>query len=90
MSTWPAEVRDLAIPLYERGLSVHCLPYYGSWLWDTLTADSDLAAVPTTRQFGRLAQQVLAEAGAPAAGAGAQCRPQLPAWGSGRAGPRRP
>ena len=71
MSTWPAEIRDLAIPLYERGLLVHCLPYYGSWLWDTLTADSDLAAVPTTRQFGRLAQQVLAEAGAPAAGVGA-------------------
>ena len=71
MSTLPAKIHDLAIPLYERGLLVHCLPYYGSWLWDNLTADSDLAAVPTTRQFGRLAQQVLAEAGAPAAGVGA-------------------
>ena len=26
MSTWPDDVRALAIPLYERGLLVHCLP----------------------------------------------------------------
>ena len=47
---------------------VHCLPYCSSWLWDNITPDSDLG--PTTRQFGRLAQQVLAEADAPAAGVG--------------------
>ena len=65
MSTWPACVRDAseALPLYDRGLLVHCLPYYGTWLWAPLTVDSDLSQTLTTSQFVRQAKTALAAAG---------------------------
>lgn len=68
MSTWPDEVRALASPLYARGLPVHCLPYYGSWLWAPLTAETDLAATLSTGEFIRMMRRTLAEAGVPTAG----------------------
>ena len=71
MSTWPEEVRALALPLYAQGLLVHCLPYYGSWLWEPLTADSNLAATLSTQQFADLAKRALAAAGHPTSGVGA-------------------
>ena len=63
----------MAVPLYERGLLVHCLPYYGSWLWEPLTAESDLSATLPTACFAALARKALAEAGTvtPTAGVGA-------------------
>ena len=63
MSTWPACVRDEALPLYDRGLLVHCLPYYGNWLWAPLTVDSDLSQTLTTSQFVSQAKSALAAAG---------------------------
>jgi hypothetical protein len=71
MATWPPEIRTLALPLYEQGLLVHCLPYYGSWLWEPLTADSNLAATLSTQQFADLAKRILSAAGHPTAGVGA-------------------
>ena len=71
MSTWPDSVRDLALPLYARGLLVHCLPYYGRWLWETITADTDLSATLSTAEFARLVRSTLTEAGIPAAGVAA-------------------
>ena len=71
MATWPDDVRALAVPLYELGLLVHCLPYYGSWLWEPLTAESDLSATLPTARFAALAREALAEAGTPTAGVGA-------------------
>ena len=63
MATWPACVRDEALPLYDRGLLVHCLPYYGTWLWAPLTVDSDLSQTLTTSQFVSQAKIALAAAG---------------------------
>ena len=40
--SWPHEVLDLAVSLYERGLLLHYLPYSGSWLWEAITAETDL------------------------------------------------
>ena len=54
LSTWPSLIRDLDVPLCERGLLVHCLPYYGSWLWEGITEDMGLTAVPSARQVARL------------------------------------
>ena len=71
MATWPEEIQALARPLYQRGLLVHCLPYFGPWLWRPLTADSDLTESVSTRQFARLASELVAEAGGPTAGTGA-------------------
>ena len=71
MATWPQEIRELALPLYRQGLLVHCLPYYGSWLWEPLSADSNLAATLSTQQFGDLAKRVIASAGHSTAGMGA-------------------
>ena len=68
MATWPDAVRALAAPLYARGLLVHCLPYYGSWLWAPLTADTDLAATLSTGEFIRMMRRTLAAAGVPTAG----------------------
>ena len=75
MALWPddSDARALAVPLYERGLLDHCLPHYGSWLWEPLTAESELAAaaaLPTARSAA-LAREALAEAGTPTAGVGA-------------------
>lgn len=71
MATWPEEIQALALPLYQRGFLVHCLPYFGPWLWKPLSADSDLTESLSTRQFARLASQLVAEAGGPATGTGA-------------------
>ena len=71
MSTWPDSVRDLALPLYARGLLVHCLPYYGRWLWETITVDTDLSATLSTAEFARLVRSTLTEAGIPADGVAA-------------------
>lgn len=68
MATWPDSVRELAAPLYARGLPVHCLPYYGSWLWAPLTADTNLSATLTTGEFIRMMRRTLADAGVPSAG----------------------
>jgi len=68
MATWPDAVRALAAPLYARGLPVHCLPYYGSWLWAPLTANTDLAATLSTGEFIRMMRRTLADAGVPTAG----------------------
>ena len=67
MSGWPADVVALATPLYARGVPVHCLPYYGRWLWEPLSAESDLAATLTTAEFIRMQQACLRDAGMPAA-----------------------
>ena len=73
--TWPAigpdAVLDLALPLYARGLLVHCLPYYGRWLWDTITADTDLSATLSTAEFARLVRSTLTEPVIPTAGVAA-------------------
>ena len=71
MAAWPPDVQDLARPLYEHGVLVHCLPYFGSWLWLPLSADTDLTATLSTRQFARLSSQLVTEAGGPATGIGA-------------------
>jgi hypothetical protein len=43
---WPADIQALAA-LYARGLPVHCLPIYGTWLFARLDTGSDLSeAVP--------------------------------------------
>jgi hypothetical protein len=55
LSTWPEEIQALARPLYQRGFLVHCLPYFGPWLWEPLTAQSNLLESLTARQFPRLA-----------------------------------
>jgi len=68
MATWPDSIRELAAPLYARGLPVHCLPYYGSWLWAPLSADSDLSATLSTGEFIRMMRRTLADAGVPTAG----------------------
>ena len=68
MATWPDPIRELAAPLYARGLPVHCLPYYGSWLWAPLSADSDLSATLSTGEFIRMMRRTLADAGVPTAG----------------------
>ncbi len=72
MSTWPDAVRALAGPLYARGLPVYCLPYYGSWLWAPLTAETDLTATLSTGEFIRMMCR------RPHRGdGGPQCPPQL-------------
>jgi hypothetical protein len=71
MAPWPQEIRALALPLYEQGLLVHCLPYHRSWLWEPLTADSNLAATLSTQQFADLAKRVISAAGHPTTGVGA-------------------
>lgn len=71
MATWPPSVRALAAPLYARGLLVHCLPYYGTWLWEPITASSDLAATLPTQRFAALAREVLRDAGVATTGVGA-------------------
>lgn len=68
MATWPDHIRALAAPLYARGLPVHCLPYYGSWLWAPLDGDTDLAATLSTSEFIRMMRRTLTEAGVPTAG----------------------
>ena len=65
MGGWPPDIRALADPLYGRGVPVHGLPYYGRWLWDPLTADTDLSATLTTGQFIRMQQACFREAGMP-------------------------
>ena len=67
MAGWPADIRALAAPLYDSGVPVHGLPYYGRWLWEPLTAASDLSASLSTGQFARMQQACLREAGMPAA-----------------------
>ena len=60
---WPTDIQALAAPLYARGLPVHCLPIYGTWLFARLDADSDLAeAVPYT-QFMRMSRAALSSTG---------------------------
>lgn len=71
MAGWPAEVRELARGLYERGLLVHCLPYHGPWLWAPLERGLDLAASVSTGTFARRAKQALAAAGVDIRGVGA-------------------
>ena len=71
MSTWPDSVWDLALPLYARSLLVHCLSYYSRWLWETMTADSDLSATHSTAEFARLVRSTLTEAGLHTAGVSA-------------------
>lgn len=63
ISAWPPSVRDEALPLYSRGLLVHCLPYYGTWLWAPLTVNSDLSQTLTTSQFVSQAKAALSAAG---------------------------
>ena len=70
MTAWPPDIQALARPLYERGLLVHCLPYFGTWLWQPLSVDTDLSETVSTRQFARLSTQLVAEAGGPASGTG--------------------
>lgn len=65
MATWPDAVRDLALPLYARGLLVHCLPYYGRWLWEPITPETDLSATLPTAEFARRVRSTLAASGVP-------------------------
>jgi hypothetical protein len=47
----PADIQALAVPLYARGLPVHCLPIYGTWLFARLDAGSDLSEAVPYNQF---------------------------------------
>ena len=68
MSTSLAEVRDVAVLLYVRELLVHCLLYYARGYGTTST---QIGTLQRSLPHVSLAQQMLAEAGAPAAGVGA-------------------
>jgi hypothetical protein len=63
ISTWPAELLALARPLYEQGLRVHLLPYYGPWMWEPIDAEFDLSLSRSTAQFQRSAQAAFRAAG---------------------------
>lgn len=63
LSTWPADIQDLARPLYDLGLPVHMLPYFGPWLWEPITSETDLARCSTTAQFGTWARDAIQAAG---------------------------
>ena len=63
LATWPDDIRALADRLYTAGIAAHRLPVFGRWLFDDLTADSDLTAAPSTAEFARLARATLAGAG---------------------------
>ena len=66
MAGWPADIRATASLLYDQGVPVHGLPYYGRWLWEPLTAASDLSASLSTEQFSRRQRACLVDAGMPA------------------------
>jgi hypothetical protein len=61
--TWPDDIRALANQLYPLGMPVHRLPIYGRWLFDDLSADTDLAATLSSQEFVRLTRVVLNDAG---------------------------
>jgi hypothetical protein len=63
LSTWPAELLVLARPLYELGVPVHLLPYYGPWMWEPIDEGFDLSRSVPTGQFQRSARDALAAAG---------------------------
>ena len=63
ISTWPADLRALALPFYDMGLMVHTLPYYGPWLWEPLDVHFDLSRTCSTAQLCRWSQSVLALSG---------------------------
>jgi len=63
LAAWPQEIRDLAAPLYELGVPVHCLPLLGEWQYERLTAASDLGAPMARSEFVCTSRQVLGELG---------------------------
>jgi len=63
LATWPDDIRALANELYQLGMPVHRLPIYGRWLFDALSADTDLAATLSSQEFVRLTRVVLNDAG---------------------------
>ena len=62
-AAWPADLQALAAPLYAAGLPVHCLPLCGTWQYERLTPDSDLAVPMPADEFVARSRTVLAEAG---------------------------
>jgi integrase len=71
LATWPPPIPALASRLYAVGLQAHALPLFGRWLFEELSADSDLLAVPSTGEFQRLAKATLQAAGVPVTRVGA-------------------
>jgi len=63
MATWPSDIQALTAPLYEQGLPVHLLPYYGPWLWEPIDAEFDLSRSCSTAQFQRWARGSFAAGG---------------------------
>jgi hypothetical protein len=63
-ANWPADIQALATaPLYARGLPVHCLPIYGTWLFARLDAGSDLSEAVPYNQFMRMSSAALSNTG---------------------------
>jgi hypothetical protein len=62
----PADIQALAAPLrplYARGLPVHCLPIYGTWLFARLDAGSDLSEAIPYNQFMRMSRAAFSNTG---------------------------
>ena len=69
-ASWPADIRALAAPLYARGLPVHCLPIYGTWQFNRLSATSDLREAVSRGPFWAQGRSALRDAGVEVAGTG--------------------
>ena len=80
---WPADIQALAAPLYVRGLPVHCLPIYGTWLFARLDAGSDLSEAVPYNQFMRMSRAAFSNTGLSVARDGSH------SFSRGRAGPGR-
>ena len=71
LCAFPADIRDLARPLYALGLPVHCLPLYGQWQHARLDGSSDLMAGVASHVFLALTANALTAVGVEATGLGA-------------------
>ena len=71
LANWPDEIRALAAPLYHDGFPVHCLPLFGAWQYETLTATSNLRKEMGIRKFVQLTKALLAESCVDTTGFGA-------------------
>ena len=75
LSSWPDDIRLMADRLYQFGMPAHCLPLFGRWLYDKLSADTNLAAVESTIRFGQMVKRVMVGvADVPSHVAGHSCR----------------
>jgi integrase len=60
---WPADSQALAAALYARGLPVHCLPIYCTWLFARLDTGLDLSEAVPYNQFMCMSRAALSSTG---------------------------